>query len=446
MRKIKLNLLLPVIYAAIMLSPHFKLTAALPSFRFEDFIILGFFILKLVSGIKRTGLKSRNNQINKIFLLLVFSITISILVTELIHGIPIIMRDFFVIPQLIKYWLIFILVKSINFDSRVSKQLAYGIMITGAAMAAISFCQYFNLLGVNNWLTPIYEDEEWKLTALTQGHAWRRVVGTSVNSNYYGYLLVCTIACISSFLVHRKEKVLNGGFWLILCFIVISSVFTLSRTTIAILVLTFCLLIYFIFKYQKSKKTNTLKILIAIVIASFLFLSFFRTEGFDRRMSLNNLKSHGSLDARIRDLMNPFSKSLDSVALIMLGQGPSKSVLRTDSHNGYGWFYQRFGIVGLSLYISLIICPLKRAIRLYKLSEIWWQKFLSFASILVIANLAITEMGQDIFKLPQVMSLSVLFIAIPYASWSDRLIDNRYNYFNARVYSRYGSVSHYTSV
>ncbi|MDM8553308.1 hypothetical protein QUF75_01070 [Desulfococcaceae bacterium HSG7] len=443
MQKNKNNYLLPILFASIMLSPNFKIISALPVFRFEDFMIVLFFALHFLKSIKGAQRKAYPSPINKVFKLLFFFMALSISMTELVHGIPIIMRDWFILPQLIKYWLIFLLVKSIDIDEKKSKNFAYGILLVGAVMAFISFCQYFNLLGVNTWLTPIYQESEDAINSLIHRYGGSRVSGTSGNPNIFGYFIVCTTACIAGFLLHCPNRTSNTLYWLILCFISIASLFTLSRTVIATMFLVNGTLIYFTIKYHKGGRAKVFNFFLAAGLAAFLFFNFFRTEGFIYRVSIENLQTRGSYHARKRDFVQPFKKSLDSVALTILGQGPSKATLRTDSHNDYGWFFQRFGIVGLLLYVSLIVFPLKRAIRLYRFSTLWWQKFLSIASILVICNWALNGMALSFFKMPQMMSCSTFFIAIPYARWSYQTIANYNSKIRKKGFANYARVGHY---
>lgn len=423
-KKIK-NYLLPALFATIMLSPGFKILSALPPFRIEDFIILFVFLFTILGLTNRVLIKTPLSPITIIIYLLFLSMLLSIGMSEIVYKIPITMRDLFIIPQLIKYLLIFLLAKSLDLDEKLTKYFAYGILIIAIIMALISFCQNYNLLGVNSWLTPIYEDNESKIMALSQGHYWARVSGTAINPNYFGYLLVCVIGCILGFILHKPGDKLGISILPILGFVIISSLFTLSRTVIVSSFILVLILLFICFKYQRKgiAKITIILFFVGVICASFLI--FFKTGGIEYRYSMDNvMRTHATYKGRIRDLVNPLKKVFSSVPMFIVGQGPSKSKLRTDSHNGYTWFLQRFGMVGLVLYISLIIFPLRRAIKLYHFSNIWWQKFLSISCILVISNWAVNEMAGNIFKDIQLMSLNVLFVGIPYGKWGYRLLEN----------------------
>ena len=409
----------PVLFAAIVLSPSFCMIPGRPALRAEDVILLIVIVVYFLRGLSKQILDLSIDSITRILFLMGISASLAIMTMMVLFGKPLLLRDLFILPQLLKYYLVFAVVKSTCFDEKQFTLCIYTVMIVGSVAASIGICQYYNFIGINDWLTPFYATGS-RLTALEVEGWWRRAIGTAGNPNYFGYILCLVVCVITSFLLQAPKMKGKGMAWIILGIIGISAAFCLSRTTlVSLAVISISAL--FLQRIGCGELRHILKYLFMIIIVAALFLSFLKTPGFEHRITVEHTMK-GSMRGRIRDLKMPIRDALNSAPMLIVGRGPSKIDLRTDSHNGYTWYFQRFGIIGLTLYVSLLCVSLKKGLLMYRASKLWWQKALYFSTVLVIIIWMTDEWAQNLFKLPQMMSLNMFFLGLLFAKQTPHLV------------------------
>jgi hypothetical protein len=357
-------------------------------------------------------------KITKNLLLILLSGLVGTTVATLFLGIDPVFKDFMFIPQIVKYILIILLVSSSPISAKNLQSITNYFFFLGIILAMINIFQYWNFLGINNWLTPFYFvetvdiDDEFSTIAKMQSAVRDfRVVGTLGNPNYVGPLILLIFGFISvNILLNPNTNThLLKQFYLIAPVIVFGLLLLQSRSTFIAL---------FVLIFLTTRENNRLKIIkyysfLIIFFGSLFFFSDFGNSmierGFGERLSLQSESSQTSFDARLRDLISPFMYVLENPVIIPFGQGTSKSVLRTDSHNGFTWFLIRFGVIGLILYITIFISALKKI----KKSKIMDQnpaiyegmRFLIFIWIIV-------ESTGNAFKEVKLFSLFLVILGI----------------------------------
>jgi len=139
--------------------------------------------------------------------------------------------------------------------------------------------------------------------------------------------------------------------------------------------------------------------------------ALYTTQGFDERVL--DTDSYGtSMSARQRDLLHPFSDALDNPIIFLVGRGPSKAVMRTDSHNDFGWYFHRFGLPGLGFYLLLLYYGMKQARLLYRKAASRYEQAVCMASLLVTVNWVFFALAENIFKDSQLMAVNMFFLGL----------------------------------
>lgn len=402
-----------LIVLSIVLAPEVNYFYDLPvPLRFEDIlIILG---LCAVAGFLKgtNGSIIRKRRIPRLFLVLGFSGLIGLCVGSIFLDYPIIMRDFFFLPQILKYTIIYWLFLKLVTTYDAEKSLFSYCGFSALLCAIIGVAQYWNLLSINVWLTPLYESHELLLSQMVNQIDTMnfRVPGTMGNPNYYGYILAWLTCWILSFKIYSPDKfkaIICTG---ILSLIALSVLLTQSRSTFFIFGIIFIMTIIFS-RYMKSSSKILLILLVVVAVSSLFYLaetSYMTKRDFGARLSFDSESFKRSLHGRVRDLVKPIEIALESPFIIPFGQGPSKAVLRSDSHNGYTWMMQRFGLLGLWAYLSILFFLSVQAYRTKGLKTNWPTGFVSFSVFLCCGVWFIADFAGNIFKEPRLMSLNMV--------------------------------------
>ncbi len=404
----------PILIASIVLSPGIVVISGMPALRGEDIIlifIIGLFLLKTTIAGK---IVPKVDSVTKIFIFMGLSAFLSICGTSIIYNKPILLKDFFILPQMFKYYVVFAVARSMDMHEQQAKIYINIIIIVGLLAALVGLFQYYNLFSVNSWLTPLYTAEG-RLDALSLGAVRRRIVGTSGNPNFFGYILGCVFCFITGLTLHAINKKVKIFAWVSLGVVGITAALTLSRTTM----LTFGIIFFSALVLRQIAVRGVqpaFKYLFIVIIVALFFLKFVKSEGFEGRVSIGDNSTKVSYDARIRDLVVPFREASNSLALMIFGQGPSKIDLRTDSHSEFGWYFQRFGAIGLLLYLWLLWVILKKGVQKYRLiSGLRWQSTLYLSIILIMINWFVFACAGNMFKAPQAMSLNMFIVGLLFA-------------------------------
>jgi hypothetical protein len=398
----------------ILLSPDFQVAARLPVVRAEDGIIL-VFLIALCLAPRRCLRKlppGHHDKISIAILIMGGMAFLSICFSALRN--PIVVNDFMVLPMLLKYWLIYKMAQSLA-EPRARLYCLYALVAAVGLSAVVGILQFHSAGGIGNWLSARYEwgaAQQMDPEELEAALANRRVGGTHGDPRYFGYLLVAGLgACASLWLYLRR----GTGRLLAICvapLCLVALIYTASRTAMLGLVIVAILAVII---QQRTRGINA-KALIAWGLLAIVGLSVFvgfLTTSFKERVFRTDTDSYEtSVHARKRDFIRPFSQALEDPAMILVGKGPSKAVLRSSSHNDIGWHFQHFGLPGLAAYLFLIGFGLKRAWLVLKSCPPPAEGALHLAALLVLVVWALFIMAESIFKDAQIMALNMFMLGL----------------------------------
>lgn len=255
---------------------------------------------------------------------------------------------------------------------------------------AISFIQYFNFLGLNLIIVPIYaEDAE----TLIYGDYWRRVVGTLGNPNYWGLFLAfgAVICGVKIFIENRFLWALPGSL-LAVCLL-----YTGSRGAIVAMASSLIATMLLVAFYSKvrlrwgyiSAATVTL-----LLLYSFYYFNFGHSVGIDESSDRFSLDKIDTLYMRIdywgRILADVGAQGFQA----LIGQGPSKTDTIRSGDNIYILLLRDFGLIGALLYISLIVSMFSRLSR-FSRCRVRKSRQLSIVGLSLIICLAVFDLAAD---------------------------------------------------
>lgn len=413
------TVVLALMIFAVVLSPEFTIREGLYQPRFEDFIlfaVVAVWVLGLPSRRLDTGLSNNgspgNSVLTRIIAWMFYFATISIGIGTIAFQQPLIFNDWMVLPMFVRYWLTLQVGQWIG--GVVEKRFFLWVLLFSLGVSAgIGVLQHFNLLGVNDWLTPRYvhtAQETIGLELVQLGHPGGRVVGTHGEPRHYAYMMVVGVGLCSAILANLRGHSIRIVALVVLGLSLAAVGFAASRS--AVLSTMLVSLVAAVAQLQKPdgiKRSISLLLMILIVIALGAQLFVFATFE-DRVMDLQSSSFERSVRARIRDFREPFERALDAPLIWLTGRGPSKAVMRTNSHNDFGWYFHRFGLPGLLLYLFLILNALKLSLQTWKNKDDGLSRTISMAVLLSVVNWFLFAMAENILKDSQLMSLNMLLI------------------------------------
>jgi len=396
---------------AIVFTPTLPRLAPL---RFED-ILIGLSVSLICLSPRKKRIKvDRQLRVGRYLTIISFAGILGICVGSLFLDVVPVGRDLMFIPQTIKYFLVFwIIGKTLPEKGAIASLMAYiFICAFGASMVAIA--QYWNLFGVNNWLTPMFFTKKLALQQMQAAQMDFRVKGTMGNPNYFGYLLGWLMAWLLSFrfLARQSNRKVKFIILPLVGLIGIAMLLLQSRTNL-LGVLAMVFVLFMSIKKPKKRKAIVISILfVGGMLAVFLNSDMLAERGFGQRLKLGGDSTHQSYNARIRDLVQPLIYAVDYPWLIPFGQGPSKGELRSDSHNGFTWMLQRFGLLGMGAYLLLIYRSARYAKRLQGIRWLHDEpRYMALAALLACIVWVLGDLGGNIFKDPRLMSLNMISLA-----------------------------------
>ena len=353
-----------------------------------------------------------NAKFTRIFLGMLYVAALSIGIGTNAFQQPLIFNDFMILFGMVRYWLI-LQVGQWTVRSTERRTFFWVLIASLGLSALVGVLQYFNLLGVNYWLTPHYalgSQAHGGLDLVKRGIGMGRVVGTHGDPRHYGYILVVGMALCLASLAHLRHRGFRVLVIIVLVLCLMSAVFTASRTVvlsgIAVMITSVIL------SHRGQNRTKiTLGLLIVFVVVGVWIIPRIDSTAFERRvLDVESVSFERSFNARIRDLVRPFDYALDRPIIWLIGRGPSKAVIRTNSHNDFGWYFYRFGLPGLILYLLLIANVAKIGFDAYQVTSFPLERSISTAVTLLSINWFIYAMAENIFKQPQLMALNMWLV------------------------------------
>lgn len=407
--------ILGVIFLMIVAAPNIP---GLGMLRFEDIslVIAAFLIVLFKKGGKAMGAK-RMVSVGRYFAIIAVSGILGMSTGAVFEGVPIVGRDLMFLPQIAKYYLIFWVAAEVLSTPTAVRCLMTYIMIGAAICAGVGIMQYWNLFGVNEWLTPLYwsstiDTYEIALKQMQDAEMDFRVKGTIGHPNYFGYLLVWFVAWLVSFGIDSgRGSVPRFLLWPVLGVVVIAIMLVQSRITIATVLLLFAVSGGMVRQNSKRVVVVSLGVVAALVVVLFLKGDWVEERGYGKRLALDSDSTQLSYGSRVRDFVRPVGTVLEKPYLIPFGQGPSKGVLRSDSHNGYTWILQRFGLVGLVAYLALFFTQFRMGQKLSARGRTKVSRVIGLVGISTTIVWMAGELGGNIFKDPRLMSVNMISLA-----------------------------------
>jgi len=413
------RVVLALLVMAVVLAPNITIRTGMYSPRGEDLILVAVAaVWALTLPLKRrrmeppVGFSHGNLILTRIMGGMFYGAVISIGVGTIAFQQQLVFNDWMILPMIARYWLIFQMGQWVGQETE-QRVFLWAVMVSLGLSASIGVLQYFNLFGINDWLTPLYVMEHTRvvgLILLKLGLPGARVVGTHGDPRHYAYMLVVGIGLCIAILLNLRSKAIQMTAVVVLGLCLMAMAFTASRTAFLSSMVVFLVVIIIQLRgFGGGARLMGGLLVVATVIA--LASPALESSTFqDRVLDMDSRSFGSSSHARIRDLRTPFVLALESPIIWMTGRGPSKSEIRTDSHNDFGWYFYRFGLPGLLLYLLLIASGLKQSLRAWKYEADPVKRTISMVAFISMINWFLFAMAENIFKDPQLMSLNMLLI------------------------------------
>lgn len=335
--------------------------------RLED-IILGLIIIYTLLY-KKLLIKANNYTF--IVSLLVISF-LSIMAGYLINFKGSSIRDLISWIKIIKYVSIYIIIRYTFISREVNIPSFLKIMVNiGLLSSFVGLLQYFNLLGINSWLTPIYDDNPFRLSFLVNNLPGRRIIGTSFNPNYFGMYQVILI--LTSFILAKHYR--NKIHWAYMLFFIIILILSKSRT--GLLAVTFSLAMSYIFSLFQKRRYILIFLIAGIFVGSlFLIVNIadrppFGNMAFFQRFKKSqfDLNQRNSLSVRI-EVWQEFSNWFkNNPKAWLFGVGPQKNDTGVTIDSEYFELLRSMGITGFLLVFFLELYILYKSLKIFSSSK-----------------------------------------------------------------------------
>lgn len=400
----------PLLVTSVLL-PSISFSERIPNVRLDFVIIFIAWVLFIFSGfVKGKFLHLRINPIFKWYILLGFVVVVSISFSALSRSYYPIGRDYWEIVKLLKYFLIFALISSI--DIPVSDlQYYYKIaLIIFLITSLIAFMQHINLYNINDTFNLIYSTS--KATS-------ERVVGTMGNPNEFGALMVMASSlAFSGGLFYKKRSIRFFSFFCLIIFFY-SLLLTGSRTAFILFIIAICFILCV--KYppilvlkRKRMLQKFLYVLIIGVIISVIIVKLIPSDFFFRLKSLRDPFSTTSWQAKFITWNYVFHLVKSSP---IFGWGPCKNLVNFSVDNEWLLILFRYGILGLSIFIFWAINILY---GLYRIRKKYPDKEIVVLTVALQATLIaclINMIPAAFYHSLQLMSIVSIFLGLTFSQY-----------------------------
>lgn len=391
-----------VFLVSIILSSFFS--PAWLTTRPEYFIVITG-LLFYITKIKRTvGLFKL-----EIFILILLTLSAGIsLLGQIFSGVKLVGSDLMIIWRYLYYiaLLVFGGIVSKSFKANfLAKIFFFTLPLT---LIFISFAQYYNFMGINSILVPVYTSSG-AAKSLLQGEFWRRVTGTYGNPNYWGFAMG-VISVTSFYLLYFNKKIISLIF---LVLSIVSVVFTGSRAALLSSLSSIFLVTLFIL-YQEKKLSKALVFCLVTTISGglvyFVFTNLIEYEN-KGRFDTSNV---ATLDSRIEYWMQILDAIQQSTVRIFIGYGTSKTMSIQYGDNMYIRMFRDFGLIGLFSYLSFLTVFIRNIATLSK-KKIFEARLMLY----IISMYLIFDLTADCWFEVRIICLLLIFYAYIKTKYSD---------------------------
>ncbi|QPK62725.1 O-antigen ligase family protein [Methylomonas sp. LL1] len=320
----------------------------------EYFIVLTGLIIYLTKILKTVG-------IFKTELLLLTTLTVGAgisLIGQTLSGTVLVNQDLMILWRYLYYMALIVFGGIIATKIKPGFLLRLFIFLLATAIISVSFAQYYNILGINKIIVPLYTSSG-AAESLLHDEFWRRVTGTYGNPNYWGFAMGI-ISATSFYFIYFKKKIIGVPYLLLS---IISVIFTGSRAALISTIVSIFFSTIFIL-HQERKLKNIFLFMVAASVSVgllyFIFTNFIQYENKGRFDSTNV----ATLDSRIEYWLQILESIQKSTVNILIGYGSSKGVSIQYGDNMYIRMLRDYGVIGLSTYIAFLFVLIKNIIFL----------------------------------------------------------------------------------
>lgn len=397
----------------------------LPPMRSADIIIILLAISRWIRSRQLYGsfvFSYRNRVFSWFMLALAFLLLFSTMINVAVGRYPFFIKDLYQPIVFIRMILIASIAASFYFGERQVKQFLKGIIIISLMFVVLAFFQRFRFWYVAGLVERLY-NVDW--TKLKETGIGARVVGTFGNPNHFGLCLVMLAAVTLSMAINTKGfiRLLTTGTFVSLGLAVLMT--TASRTAlIALCMITVISLLLSL----RGKAIIPVLILTVLMFGILIFIRIYadtlplnpRIKGI---IGVSDEESIGSiLYARYVLWERSMAEAKKS---ILFGVGISKTIYQT-TDNGYFIMLLRMGIIGVSVYISMLAALFIRGIKALYIEKRPYQRAMLLTSFIVLINHMIFELTGDFFWSVEISAILSAFIGLLCGTSKQAVEENYY--------------------
>jgi hypothetical protein len=329
-----------------------------------------------------------------------------------IFRVPFNASDLSIFPMLLQYWLVYCFVAACV-RKGLRWELLWAAALAIAVSALVAVFQKLNLLGVNDWLTRFYIDEEGAMAMhiqlLASGNPNARAVGTVGDPRHCAMMLGFGVAAAMALLLGNGG---GRGKWLLISMLGVMGLgllVTYSRTGLLAAAAALCCGLWLVVRRGGNVVVPVSLGIVAIVTVAVASSKLGVVEE-DSRLSMSAGEMVNSSGyARVRDTLEPFQKSVENPLLLITGMGPSKAVLPGSEHGEIGWLVLRYGLTGLFIYLAMVKRAWFRGLVIVEKGRFADAMVASFV-LQGIMVWMVFFLAESIFKLGQIMSMNMLLL------------------------------------
>jgi len=410
---------------SLIFGPRAKPVGMLPPMRLADIIIILLLISRWIKSNQLYGgfvFSYRNRIFSWFMLALAFLLLFSTMINVAVGRYQFFIKDLYQPIVFIRMILIASITASFYFGETQVKQFAMGILIISLMSVVLAFIQRFRFWYVSGLVERFYA-VEW--TRLEKTGIGTRVVGTFGNPNQFGLCLVMLAAVSLAIAINMKgfTRLLATGTFVSLGLAVLMA--TASRTAlIAFFMITAISLLL-------SLRGKAIIPVVLLTVLMFGILIFIRTHADTLPLNprikgvigVSDEESMGSiLQARYLLWERSMREAKES---IVFGVGISKTIYQT-TDNGYIIMLLRMGIIGLSIYISMLAALFIRGVKALRIEKRPYQRTVLLTSFIVLINHMIFELTGDFFWSVETSAILAAFIGLLCGSSRQALEENYY--------------------
>lgn len=356
---LKLNL--PAIIATVLvlalLAPPYRFSE-FPDVRPEQLVVFAFPVLIFMHTVARGKELSKPilSKVDVLFLAYAACILVSILLGYLLLDVPLSYHDFIEFGKIGLYYLAFRIGMSVEWREPGARAYAIVVLAAVLVLAVIAISQAYNLLGVNDYLSPLYIKREFILSVVRRTRSFR-VVGTVGNPNHFGFMETMVVSFLLSIILFCQRK-LSKIALIVLLAAVASSLFciflTASRTaTLAMAASAGFILLAFV---TSSRTANFPRRVLSVALAlavPFVVLPFAHGRFFEAMkdfMNLSGITQLSTIEARFAVWRTVIEQIRMSP---VFGWGLATGSMTGAVDSDYLLLTRQFGIAGLALLVLL---------------------------------------------------------------------------------------------